>query len=65
MQDLLISRILASDEIDLRVGNGTRVAVLAVGAYVLYLSLGHVITLGDCYLVPCLTRNTIYVSSLT
>ena len=65
VQDLQISRRLASGEIDLLVGNGTPVAVLAVGPFVLELPSGHVLELNDCYYVPSLTRNIISVSMLT
>ncbi len=59
VQDLQISRRLTSGEIDLCVGNGSRVAVLAVGTYVLSLPSGHVLTLPDCYHVPSLTSLTL------
>ena len=65
MQDLQISKRLALGEIDLRVGNGTPAAVLAVGTFILELPSGHVLELNDCYYVPSLTRNIIYVSMLT
>ena len=64
VQDQQISRRLASGEIDLRVGNVTPVAVLAVGTFVLELPSGHVLELNDCYYVPSLTRNIISVSML-
>ena len=65
MQDLQISRRLASGEIDLRVGNGTPVAVLTVGTFVLELPSGHVLELNNCYYVSSLTRNIISLSMLT
>ena len=65
MQDLQISRRLASGEIDLRVGNGAPVTVLAVGTFVLELPSGHVLKLSDCNYVPSLTMNIISVSCLT
>ena len=64
VQDLQISRRLASREIDLRVGNGTKVAALAVGTYILELPLGHVLNISYCYYVPSLTSNIIFVSCL-
>ena len=65
LQDLQNSRMLASGEVDLRVGNGTSVAVLAVGTFVLELPSGHVLKLLNCYYIPSLTRNIISVSLLT
>ncbi|KAJ8761575.1 hypothetical protein K2173_004351 [Erythroxylum novogranatense] len=52
MQGLRDSRQLMKGEVDLRVGNGARVAALAVGIYVLSLPTGLVIELDDCYFVP-------------
>ena len=65
MQDLRISRRLTSGEIDLCVENGAPVAVLAIGTFILELPSGHVRELIDCYYVPSLTRNIIFVSMLT
>jgi hypothetical protein len=65
LQGLQISRRVVSGEVDLRVGNGSRVTVQAVGTFVLSLPSGHVFTLSDCYFVPSLTRNIISVSCLT
>ena len=64
VQDLQISRRLTSEEIDIRVGNGTLVSVLAVGIFVLELPSGHVLELNDCYYIPSLTRNIISISFL-
>ena len=49
---------------DLRVGNGARVAVLAVGTYNLSLPSGLGLCLEDCYYVPSLTKNIISISCL-
>ena len=38
---------------------------MAVGTYILELPSGHVLTLSDCYYVPSLTRNIIFLSCLT
>ena len=65
VQDLRISRRLTSGEIDLLVGNGAPVAVLAVGTFISELPSGHVLELTYCYYVPSLTRNIISVSMLT
>ena len=64
VQDLRISRRLASGKIDLRIGNGTRVTILAIGTFVLELPSGHVLKLSDFYFVPSLTRNILSVSLL-
>ena len=48
----------------LHVGNGARVAVVAVGTYPLRLPLGLDLVLRDCYYVPTASRNLISVSCL-
>ena len=65
VQDLRISRRLTLVEIDLRVGNGALVAILAVGTFVLEMPSRLVLKLSDCYYVPSLTMNIISVSMLT
>ncbi|KAK8555198.1 hypothetical protein V6N12_009351 [Hibiscus sabdariffa] len=64
VQGLHMRRNLAKGDVDLRVGNGARVAALAVGTYVLSLPSGLVLNLENCYFVPSLTKNIIYVSCL-
>ena len=64
VQKLTRSRTLAKGEIDLRVGNGAKVAAIAVGIYSLVLPSGLIIELKDCYFVPAITRNIISVSCL-
>ncbi|WJX67634.1 hypothetical protein P8452_52084 [Trifolium repens] len=64
VQDLKESRELARGEVDLRVGNGARVAALAVGTYDLALPSGLIIQLKNCYYVPAISRNIISVSCL-
>ena len=64
MQGLRSSRSLAKGEVDLRVGNGARVATLAVGVYDLTLPSGLVSQLKNCYYVPAMSRNIISVSCL-
>ena len=64
MQGLKKSRKLAKGEVDLRVGNGARVAALAVGIYTLSLPSGLILDLKDCYFVPALTKNIISISFL-
>ncbi|KAK8593024.1 hypothetical protein V6N12_045113 [Hibiscus sabdariffa] len=51
-EGLHMRRNLAKGDVDLRVGNGVRVAALAVGTYVLSLPSGLVLNLENCYFVP-------------
>ena len=55
---------MAKGEVDLRVGNGARVAALAVGTYDMTLPSGLVLSLENCYYVPTMSRNIISVSCL-
>ena len=64
VQELQRSRTLAKGEVDLRVGNGARVAALAVGTYYLSLPSGLVLELENCFYVPAICRNIISVSCL-
>ena len=64
VQGLKRSRYLAKGEVDLRVGNGVRVAALAVGTYDLTFPSGLVLSLENCYYVPAVSRHIIYVSCL-
>ena len=64
VQGLRGSRTLAKGEIDLRVGNGAKVAALAVGTYHLSLPTGLILELENCYYVPAICRNIISVSCL-
>ena len=64
VQGLRCSRSLTKGEVDLRVGNGARVAVLAVGVYDLTLPSGLLFQLKNCYYVPAVSRNIISVSCL-
>ena len=57
VQCLRSSRSLAKGEVDLRVGNGARVAALALGVYDLTLPSGLVFQLKNCYYVPSVSRN--------
>src|SRR3954462_908770 len=63
-QELQNKRPLAKDEVTMRVGNGTRVDVIAVGTLPLRLPSGLVINLNKCYLVPALSMNIISGSRL-
>lgn len=64
MQGLRKTRSLTKGEVDLRVGNGARVAAIAVGTYSLSLPTGLILELKECYYVPALTKNIISVSCL-
>ena len=64
VQELQGSRTLAKGEVDLRVGNGAKVAALAVGTYRLSLPTGLVLELDNCFYVPAICRNIISVSCL-
>ena len=64
MQGLRNSRRLNKGELDLHVGNGVRVAALAVGTCVLNLLSGLLLNVDDCCYVPTLTKNIIDVSYL-
>jgi hypothetical protein len=48
----------------MRMGNGSKVEVLAVGTHPLHLPSGLVLNLNNCYLVPTLSMNIIYGSCL-
>jgi len=63
-QGLRNSRPLARDEVTMRVGNGSKVDVIAVGTLPLHLPSGLVINLNKCYLVPALSMNIISGSCL-
>jgi hypothetical protein len=64
LQGLRRSRCLNKGEYYLRVGNGARVAAVAVGTFCLDLPSGKTIELNNCYYVPVLIRNIISVSLL-
>ena len=63
-QGLRIKRRLAKDEVTMRVGNGSKVDVIAVGTLPLHIPLGFVLDLNNCYLVPALSMNIISGSCL-
>ena len=64
MQGLRGTRQLTPGEVDLRIGNGSRVVPLVVGTYSLTLPSGLVLDLHNCYFIPSLTRNIISISCL-
>ena len=63
-QGLRNKRALAKDEVTMRVGNGSKVDVIAVGTLPLHLPSGLVLDLNNCYLVPALSMNIISGSCL-
>ena len=67
VQGLRDSRKLDRSEVDLHVGNGARVAAVAtvaVGTYELVLPSGLIFILNNCYYVPSLSSNIIFLSYL-
>ena len=59
MQGLRNSRKLAKGEFDLRVNNDARVAVVAIGSYVLSLQSRLCLNLDNFFYVSALTKNII------
>ena len=64
MQGLKKCRRLRLEEMTLQVGNGARVAAVAIGTYHLQLSSNFCLELRDCYCVPNVSRNLISVSCI-
>ena len=64
MQTLQGSRTLVRREVQFCVGNGARVAAIAVGNFSLTLPSGMVLELSKCYYVPTINKNIISVSCL-
>ncbi|KAK1692240.1 hypothetical protein QYE76_008937 [Lolium multiflorum] len=63
-QELKNKRRLLKDEVTMRVGNGSKVDVIAVGTLPLHLPSGLVLSLNNCYFVPALSMNIISGSCL-
>src|SRR4051812_38928788 len=63
-QVLQNKRKLVKNEVMIRVGNGSKVDVIAVGTLPLHLPSGLVLYLNNCYLVPALSMNIISGSCL-
>ena len=61
---LMRTLLLAKDEVMMRVGNGSKVDVIAVSTLPVHLPSGLVLDLDNCYLVPALSMNIIYGSCL-
>ena len=64
-QELRNKRRLAKDEVTMRVRNGSKVDVIAVGTFPLCLPSGLVLNLNNCYFVPALSMNIISGSCLS
>ena len=65
MQELASSRVLRSNEVTLKIGNGASVAAKAVGSTSLLLMNNHVMFLDHVLVLPNAYRNIISISSLT
>ena len=64
VQGLRNRRLLGRNEVDLRVGNGARVAALEIGDYLITLPSGLCLDLKNCYFVPAMSRNIVSISCL-
>ena len=58
------SRRLEKDEVILHIENRAKVAALAIGSCSLSLPIGLVIELSNCYYVPSIRKNIIFISCL-
>ena len=65
MQVLTNRRKLNRGDVDLRLGNGAKVAALAVGTARLKLQTGEIMELHECHFVPSIIKNIISISFLT
>ena len=63
-QELQMKRRLAKDEVTMRVRNGSKVNVIAVGTLPLHLPSGFVLDVNNYYFVPALSMNIIFGSCL-
>ena len=63
-QGLRIKQRLAKDEVTMRVGNGSKVDVIALGTLPLHLPSGLALDLNNYYLVLELSMNIIFGSCL-
>ena len=65
LQALTSRRKLDRGDVDLRLGNGAKVAAQAVGTAKFKLQSGEIMELYDCYYVPSIIKNIISISCLT
>ena len=54
-----MNRDSLKDEVTMRVGNDSKVDVIAIGTLPIHLPSGLVLDLNNCYLVPALSMNII------
>jgi hypothetical protein len=59
LQGLNLTRRFAKGELNVRVGNGAKVAAITVDTFHLPLHLGLVLELNNCYYIPALCNNII------
>jgi hypothetical protein len=59
LQGLSLTRRFAKGELDVHVGNGAKVAAIAVGTFHLRLPSRLVLELNYCYCIPILCKNII------
>jgi hypothetical protein len=64
LQGLSLTRKFTKDELDVRVGNGAKVAAIAVGTFHLPLPSRLVLELNNYYCIPDLCKNIISSSCL-
>jgi hypothetical protein len=64
LQGLSLTRRFTKGELDVCVGNGAKVAAIAVGTFHLSLPSGLVLELNNCYCIPALYKKIIYTSCL-
>jgi hypothetical protein len=64
LQGLSLARIFAKSELDVHIGNGAKVAAIAVGTFHLPLPSGLVLELNNCYCILALCKNIISSSCL-
>ena len=64
IQGLRNRRRLVKGESNLRVGNGAKVAAVAIETYLLKLPTGRVLELDNCFYVPSLIKNIVSISCL-
>jgi hypothetical protein len=64
LQGLSLTRKFAKGELDVRVGNGAKVAAIAVGSFHQSLLSGIVLELNNCYCIPALCQNIVSSSCL-
>ncbi|GAV57075.1 hypothetical protein CFOL_v3_00613, partial [Cephalotus follicularis] len=64
LQGLRKVRELGAGDLELRLGDGSRIIAQAVGIYDVILCNGYILTLDPCYFVMNIVRNIISVSHL-